>query len=110
MNRERRGLRYHYRVLRNFRKRYLDCFFKLRIVPGDDISGRDLNVEVRNDADVFDAPRCSTRIVRGTIRKTDLSTVNQRRREVVWTNAAAESSFADEWSNLPALEHESSRP
>ena len=43
---------------------------------------------------------------RGTIRKLDLSPVDQPRSEVIWTNPSAESSFADEWTDLSELEHQ----
>src|SRR4029079_4738577 len=105
MNRERRTLRNNQRILRDFRERNFDCFFELRITSGYHIRGSDLDVEVRSDAHIFYAPGCSTRIVRGAIRKPDLPAVNERWSKVVRTDAAAESSLADDWTNLRKLEH-----
>src|SRR5690348_1212934 len=105
MNRKRRTLRTNGPVLRDFREGDFDCFLELRISPGDNVSGRDLDVEVRRDAKVFNAPG-STRIVRGPIRQSDLPAVDQCRREVIRTDARAERALADDWTKLPELEHE----
>src|SRR5262249_55080608 len=108
MNRERRMLRNDRRVLRNFRQRNLDRFFELWISAGDYVGRSDLDVEVRSNAGVFDAP-ASTRIVRGAIRKSNLSAVDERRRKVVRTDTTTERALADEWTNLREFEHEGAR-
>src|SRR5690349_1530831 len=108
MHRKRRTLRTNGSILRDLRERDLDCFLELRISPGDHIRGCDLDVEIRSDAVIFSAPG-STRIVRGSIRRPDLTAVDQRRRKVVRTDPGAERSLADDWTNFPQLEHERAR-
>src|SRR5687767_741582 len=79
MNRERWALRSDLRILRNLRECYLDRLFKLRIASGDYVSRRDLDIEIRRYADILDSPRRATWIVRGTIRKTNRTSVDERR-------------------------------
>src|SRR5690349_6871327 len=109
MNRKRRTLRHKHRVLRNLRERDLDRLLQLRISPGDHVSRCDLDVEIGSHANVFYAPVRATGIVRGTIRKTDLTAIDQRRREVIRTNAATESTLTNNWTNFRKLEHEGAR-
>src|SRR4051794_23570527 len=106
MHRKSRTLWTNGSILRDLRQRDFDCFLELRISPGNHVSGCDLDVEVRSDAGVFNAPRRSTRIVRGPIRQPDLPTIDQRGGEIVRANPGAESPLADNWTNLRKLEHE----
>src|SRR5829696_7396068 len=105
MNRKHRMFGNKHGTLRDLRQRDLDCFLKLRVTSRKHVSGRDLNVEIGRDTNVFHAPRRSTRIVRGAIGELNPSSVDKRRCKVIGTYAPTKRSLANDWTNLRKLEH-----